>query len=136
MEIKKYFEFIKENKLTTESDVREFIREEWNLAKTNILSKISSKFNLKNNKNSEDDKLKIDNLMNQLINMYVDLTINNIEDFNKSWILPEDKIEIGDTVIDNETGDEYFVSKMGSNDNFYDENRKEYIMLNQVRKKI
>ncbi len=135
MDIKKFNDFIKENKSVTETDIREYIKEELNIAKNNIFIKIGTQFSLDDNQLSDDNQLKLDNLFNQLIDLYRDITIENISNFEKTWESPENKINEGDTVVDKKTGEEYFVTRFGSNNNFYDADKRKYIPLDDVKKK-
>ncbi len=135
MEIKKFIQYIKENKSVTETDIREYIREEWNIAKNNLFVKIGTKFPLDNNKLSDEDQHKLDNLISELINLYTNITIDNISTFEKTWEAPEDKIIEGDTVFGKESGEEFFVTRFGANNNFYDGNKHRFISLDSVTKK-
>ena len=135
MEVKKFIEYIKENKTFTETDIREFIREEWNIAKNNLFVKIGSQFPLDNNKLTEEDENKLNSLINQLIEFYTHLTIENISEFDKTWENSDDKIGEGDTVIDKKSKEEFFVTRFGANNNFYDGNKHRFISLDTVVKK-
>jgi hypothetical protein len=135
MEVKKFIQYIKENNTVTETDIREYIREEWNIAKDNIFVKVGAQFPLDNNDIAKDKLTKVDDLVNQLIDLYTNITIDNISNFNKTWETSEDKIEEGDTVIDKESGEEFFVSRFGANNNFFDNEKSRFISLDSVKKK-
>ncbi len=135
MEVKKFIQYIKENNTVTETDIREYIREEWNIAKDNIFVKIGAQFPLDNNDIVKDKVSKVDNLVNQLIELYTKITIDNMSNFDKTWESSEDKIIEGDTVIHKETGEEFFVSRFGANNNFFDNEKSQFISLDNVKKK-
>ena len=133
MKIKKYIEYITENKKISESDIEEFIREEWDIAKDNIFLKISTKFPLDSKKISDDQQIIIDKLINKLIEIYSDVVIDNISTFDKSWD-KADKIKEGDIVVDSD-GVEYFVSRFGDSNNFYDSEKNKFVSLDEVKLK-
>lgn len=135
MEVKKFIEFINENKSVTESDIREYIKEEWNIATNNLFVKIGSKFPLDNNNLSEEDQNKLNSLVSQLIDLYTSMTIENISTFNKTWENEDEKIIEGDTVVAKDGGEEFYVTRFGANNNFYDGNKHRFISLDTVIKK-
>jgi hypothetical protein len=137
MDIKKFKDYINENISTTvtETDIREYIREELEIIKNNLNVKISSRFPLDNNKLNIEDDAKINQIFEELVEIYSKITIENISNFEKTWITPNEKIEEGDTVYDKETDEEYFVTRFGVNNNFYDGNKFKFISLDNVLKK-
>ena len=132
MLVKKFIDFINENKGITESDIREYVREEWSDAKESIFMKVNAKFPLDNNDISSETNSEIDGLINKLIDLYTKMTIENISGFEKTWG-DDERIKVGDTVKD-EDGLIYFVNRMGSNNNFYDESKHKFISLDSVKK--
>ena len=139
--IKKYSEYVNENnELTTEIKIREFLQEECNDLFKELFNKISDKFPMDNiniSDNSDDENLKdVKKLKHDLIEKLIDIVIDNIKDFDKTWEKPEDTIDVGDTVYSIETGDEYYVSRFGSNNNFYDNNKHVFVNLDSVKKKL
>ncbi len=139
--IKKYSEYVNENnELTTEIEIREFLKEECNDLFKELFNKISDKFPMDNiniSDNSDDENLKdVKKLKHDLIEKLIDIVIDNIKDFDKTWEKPEDTIDVGDTVYSIETGDEYYVSRFGSNNNFYDNNKHVFVNLDSVKKKL
>jgi hypothetical protein len=136
--VKKYNEFISENnKLVTETEIREFLKEETSLMIKDLFSKVSNKFPMDNMELAEDTDSfkKINEIQHDLIETVIDIVIENIKDFDKTWENPDDKIELGDIVIHNDSGEEYFVSRFGSSNNFYDDEKKTFIELEDVTKK-
>lgn len=134
MEIKKYYKFINENKAVTESDIREYIREELSTSMDNLFIKVGSKFPLDNNDMSEENRDKLDSLIEQFIDLYSNITMDNISSFEKTWEYGSDKIKEGDIVVDDK-GEEFFVTRFGVNNNFYDGNKRRFVSLENVRKK-
>jgi len=135
MIVKKFVDYIKENNAVTESDIREYIREEVKNFEKNLFIKISSQFTLEKDEITEEDQLSLDLLMEKVVDLCSNITVNNIENFDKTWVLPNEKIEAGDTVISNNNKEEYIVTRFGSNNNFYDGNKKMFISLDNVKKK-
>lgn len=136
--IKKYNEFILENNnLVTETDIREFLKEETSSMVKDLFSKVSDRFPMDNMELSEDEESfkEINKIQHDLIETIIDIVIENIKDFDKTWENPDEKIELGDTVIHNDSGEEYFVSRFGSTNNFYDDEKKSFIELEDVTKK-
>jgi hypothetical protein len=136
--VKKYNEFISENNnLVTETEIREFLKEETSLMIKELFNKISNKFPMDNMELAEDTDSfkKINELQHDLIETTIDIVIENIKDFDKTWENPDDIINVGDTVIHNDSGEEYFVSRFGSTNNFYDDEKRTFIELEDVTKK-
>lgn len=137
--IKKYQQFLNENKeLTTEIEIREFLKEECNDLFKELFNKISDRFPMDNihiidDENNENTK-HINELKYDLIETLIDIVIENIKDFDKTWEKSEEVIDVGDTVYSIESGKEYFVSRFGSNNNFYDNNKHVFIDLDSVKK--
>jgi hypothetical protein len=136
--VKKYNDFIAENNnLVSETDIREFLKEETTLMIKDLFAKVSDKFPMDNMDLSEDNESfkKINKIQNELIETTIDIVIENVKDFNKTWENPDVKIELGDTVVHNDSGDEYFVARFGETNNFYDDEKKVYVDLDNVTKK-
>jgi hypothetical protein len=134
MLVKKFNQFLNENNTLTETDIREYIREELETFKYNLAVKINAKFPLDNNNLQKEDEEIINNIFNNLIDVYSKITIDNISSFDKTWIKSDDKIEAGDTVYDKETGESYFVTRFGVNNNFFDSDKSRFISLDSVSK--
>jgi hypothetical protein len=132
--VKRFNEYVNENVSTTETDIREYLREQWDIARNNIFIKMGGEFPIENNKIGDEDKLIIDGLINKLVEVYANIAIDNIPSFNKTWIHEDDKIVEGDTVEDVESGEVFFVSRFGSNNNFFDNNKNVFINLDRVKK--
>ena len=136
--IKKYNEFLVENtKLVSEPEIREFLKEETSLMIKDLFNKVSNKFPMDNMDLSEDNESfkKINKIQHELIETAIDIVIENVKDFNKTWDNPDTKIEVGDTVVHNDSKEEYFVARFGETNNFYDDEKKTYIQLDNVTKK-
>lgn len=134
MKIIKYKDYIKEDSNITETEILEFLKEKWNDAYKDILLETVSKFPIETKNITIEQQSIIDESIINLVKTTKDIIINN-SNMNKSWILPEDKIELGDTIVD-DTGKEYYVSKLGSNNDFYDDDKKNYFDLSGKKKKI
>lgn len=134
MDIKKFKDYINENISVTETDIREYIREEIEIIKNNLNVKISSRFPLDNNQLNIEDETRINAIFEELVNIYSKITIENISNFEKTWVTPAEKIEEGDTVYDKESGEEFFVTRFGAGNNFYDGNKFRFISLDNVTK--
>lgn len=132
--VKRFNEYVNENVSTTETDIREYLREQWDIARNNIFIKMCGEFPIENNKIADEDNLKIDELINKLVEVYANIAIDNIPSFNKTWVHEDDKIVEGDTVEDIESGEVFFVSRFGSNNNFFDNNKNVFINLDRVKK--
>jgi len=136
--VKKYNEFIAENNnLVNETDIREFLKEETSLMIKDLFGKVSDKFPMDNMELAEDSESfkKINKLQHDLIETTIDIVIENTKDFDKTWENPDDVIQVGDFVIHNDSGEEYFVSRFGETNNFYDDEKKSFIELEDVTKK-
>jgi hypothetical protein len=136
--VKKYNEFVLENNnLVSETEIREFLKEETDLLVKELFSKVSDKFPMDNRELAQDNDSfkKIVQLKHDLIETTIDIVIENIKDFNKTWDNPDEEIEVGNVVIHNDSGEEYFVSRFGTTNNFYDEVKKTFIKLEDVTKK-
>ncbi len=133
MKIKKFKDFLNESNSPTESDIREFIKEEWESARDYITNQVSLKFPIEGDIITPDKKEEVDGLITKLVEIYVKMSADKITNFEKTWVLPKDKIEVGDTV-ENESGEKFIVDKMGENNDFYDEEKKKYISLSSVKK--
>ncbi len=134
MLVKKFNQFLNENNTLSETDVREYIREELEIFKHNLSVKINAKFPLDNNDLQKEDEEILNNIFNNLVDVYSRITIDNISSFDKTWIKSDDKIEQGDTVYDKETGESYFVTRFGVNNNFFDSDKSRFISLDSVSK--
>lgn len=132
--VKRFNEYVNENVSTTETDIREYLREQWDITRNNIFIKMCGEFPIENNKIADEDNLKIDELINKLVEVYANIAIDNIPSFNKTWVHEDDKIVEGDTVEDIESGEVFFVSRFGSNNNFFDNNKNVFINLDRVKK--
>ena len=135
MKIIKYKDYINENSNITETEILEFLKEQWNAAYKEILLKTVSKFPIKTKNITTEQQSKIDECISIIVKTTKDIIIDNSGITNKDWILPEDKIELGDALVD-DTGKEYYVSKLGSNNDFYDDDKKNYFDLSGKKKKI
>lgn len=131
----KDFLLVLESNKTTETDIREFLKEEFENSINNIFLKASSEFGVDKNDISEKEKEKITSIKKELVEVYSKIVIDNISNFDKTWECEDEKIIEGDTVIDKKTKEKYFVSRFGESNNFYDENKKKYISLDDVVKK-
>ena len=135
--VKNFYEYYLNENINsniTETDIREYLREEFDIAKTNIFVKLGNEFPLDNNKMDDANEEKIDNLINQLVEIYASIAISNISNFEKTWVSDDEKIIEGDTVEDKESGEIFFVSRLGDNNNFYDNNKHRFISLDNVKK--
>lgn len=136
MIIKKYNDYIKENaNMITELDIREFLKQQTNTMIQDLLDKVSDKFPMNNidYDNTQQYFDKLENIKSELNEIIIDIVIDNVKDFNKTWDIPE--IQLGDIVIHKDTGEEYFVHRFGTLNNFYDEDKREYVKLTDVIKK-
>jgi hypothetical protein len=136
--VKKYNEFLAENNnLVSEVEIREFLKEETSLMIKDLFGKVSNKFPMDNMELAEDTESfkKINEIQGELIETVIDIVIENIKDFNKTWENPDTTITLGDSVIHNDSGEEYFVSRFGETNNFYDDDKKVFIELEDVSKK-
>ena len=138
--IKKYTDYINENtEFTTENQIREFLKEECNELFKELFDNIANRFpmdkiDIFDNIDEENFKY-IEKIKYSLIEKLIDIVIENVKDFDKTWEKPENTINVGDTVYSIESGEEFFVSRFGSNNNFYDNNKHRFISLDSVNKK-
>src|SRR6478609_9636475 len=97
MYIKKFNDFLNESNVS-ETDIREFLKEEFKEFKSNLFTKIISQYSLDNTNLNSEYENKVDKLLNQLSEIYVLMITDNMKDFQKSWELPKDKMNVGDEV--------------------------------------
>lgn len=133
--VKKFNEFLLENKTYTETDIREFVKNKLNEFKNSFYTNLSTNFPLDTlNKLDSKKEEQIDLLLSELSEIWINYVIDNISDFNKTWKLPNNDFNLYDKVKDKKTGEIFVISKFGSDNNFYDENKKIFKNISEVEK--